>query len=248
MKAIIVDDEAKSRRMLSTLCEDYCSEVEVAGLADSVAQARPLIKEHQPDLVFLDISMPLESGFALLDGYPEELPFEVIFTTAFDEYALQAFKYSAIDYLLKPIDIDALVAAVDKVKRIKGISTYQDRYQLLKEILASREINKIALTTQDGLHFVRYEEIIRLEASSNYTTFYLIDGTSLLITKTLGHYEELLLEKNFFRVHKSHLINLSFVRSFIKGKQGMVEMTDEARIEVAVRKREALLKELAGLI
>ncbi|MEL6925423.1 MAG: LytTR family DNA-binding domain-containing protein [Bacteroidota bacterium] len=168
-------------------------------------------------------------------------------TTAFDQYALQAFKYSAIDYLLKPIDIDALVAAVEKVRRIKGISSYSDRYQLLKDMLASREINKIALTTQDGLHFVRYEDIIRLEASSNYTTFYLTNGSTLLITKTLGHYEELLLEKNFFRAHKSHLINLAYVRSFIKGKQGMVEMTDGVRIEVAVRKREALLRELASL-
>ena len=244
MKAIIVDDEAKSRRMLSALCEEYCEDLEISGTASSVAEAKSMIELLQPDLVFLDISMPEESGFSLLKNFPTPLPFEVILTTAYDQYALQAFKYSAIDYLLKPIDIDALINAVEKVKLIKGAPSFAQRFRLLKESLASKKIDKIALTTQDGLTFFRYDEIIHCEASGNYTTFHFTDGSSLLITKTLGHYEKFLLEKNFFRIHKSHLINLKHLRRYIKSKQGSVEMSNGDHLDVAMRKREALLNKL----
>ena len=247
MKGIIVDDEAKSRRMLRSLCQEFCDGLEIIGMAASISEAKKIIDEKQPDIVFLDIKMPVESGFALLDFYKGEIPFNIIFTTAFDQYAVQAFKYTAIDYLLKPIDIDALIHAIEKAQKNKGLEKYSERYTLLKEALAKQTINKIALTTQDGLTFVRYEEIIRCEAEGNYTSFHLVDGSSLLITKTLRYYEELLLGKKFFRVHKSHLINLNYVRKFIKGKQGLIETTDGATIEVSLRKREALLKELAAL-
>ena len=247
MKGIIVDDEAKSRRMLRSLCTEYCEGLEIVALAGSISEAKYQVKTHNPDLVFLDIKMPVESGFALLDWYDGDIPFDVIFTTAFDQYAVQAFKYAAIDYLLKPIDIDALINAVEKVKKSKGDEANSERYNLLKKAIADQAIHKIALTTQDGVTFVRYEDIIRCEAQGNYTNFYLTDGTSLLITKTLRYYEELLIGKGFFRVHKSHLINLNYIRRFIKGKQSFVETTDGVSIEVSFRKREALLKKLAIL-
>lgn len=247
MKGIIVDDEARGRRMLKALCEEYCENLEIIGMAASVPEAKTLIDELKPDVVFLDIQMPVHSGFALLEYYESDIPFEVIFTTAHDQYALQAFKFSAVDYLLKPIEIDELIASVEKVQEIKGFVNSSNRLDLLKEALAAKSINKIALTTQDGFTFVKFEDIIRCEAQGNYTSVYLTDGSSLLITKTLRHYEDILEDKLFFRVHKSHLINLSYIRRFIKGKQSMVETTDGKNIEVSLRKRDALLQKLAEL-
>jgi len=246
MRGIIVDDEARGRRMLKALCEEYCENLEIVGMAASVTEAKTIIDELKPDVVFLDIQMPVHSGFALLEQY-NEIPFEIIFTTAHDQYALQAFKFSAIDYLLKPIEIDELINAVEKVQEIKGFTNRSNRLDLLKEALTAKSINKIALTTQDGFTFVRFEDIIRCEAQGNYTSVYLTDGSSLLITKTLRHYEDILEDKQFFRIHKSHLINLSYIRRFIKGKQSMVETTDGKSIEVSLRKREALLQKLSEL-
>lgn len=246
MKGIIVDDEAKSRSMLKTMCENYCEGLEICAMAASVSEAIELIDEHGPDLVFLDIRMPVQSGFHLLEHY-DSIPFEVIFTTAYDQYALRAFKYSAIDYLLKPIAIDELKAAVERARSMLSNGQKAEQLSLLKEAINNEKINKIALITLDGFTFVRFNEIVRCEAQGNYTSVFLSNGNSLLITKTLKHYEEILVEKMFFRVHKSHLINLNFVRRFIRGKQGLIEMNDGTHIEVSFRKREALLKRLAAL-
>ncbi|MEM8907609.1 MAG: LytTR family DNA-binding domain-containing protein, partial [Bacteroidota bacterium] len=245
-KGIIVDDESKSRSMLKTMCEKYCENLDICALAASVGEAIQLIAEHQPDVVFVDIRMPVKSGFALLDHY-QSIPFAVIFTTAYDQYALRAFKYSAVDYLLKPISIDELVAAVKRAGRLMGVDQKARQMSLLKEAINNEKINKIALITLDGFTFVRFDEIVRCEAQGNYTSVYLSSGNALLITKTLKHYEEILVEKMFFRVHKSHLINLNYVRRFIRGKQGMIEMNDGTQIEVSLRKKEALLKKLATL-
>jgi len=245
MKAIIVDDEGKSRRMLKALCEEYCEELEIVALAASVAEATILIEEKKPDLVFLDIQMPVKSGFSLLQQYEGNIPFHVVFTTAHDQYALKAFKFSAIDYLLKPINIDELIDAVKKVKQINYNTTSTEKLRILKEILAHKNSDKIALTTLDSLNVVKFKDIVRCEAKGNYTSIYLSNGNVLLITKTLKYYDDLLVKKDFFRVHKSHLINLRYVRKFIKGKQAMVEMTDGKKIEVSVRKRYALLQKLS---
>ena len=247
MKGIIVDDEAKSRTMLKTLCETYCQDIEIVGLAASVSDAIKLIQTTSPDIVFLDIQLPIQSGFSLLEYYGESPPFEVIFTTAYDQYALKAFSYSAIDYLLKPISIEELKKAVNKIKPIKAGSTKKEQLSLLKEAIVGKEINKIALTTVDGFTFVRFDEIVRCEAQGNYTDVFIDSKSSLLITKTLKHYEGILPASIFFRAHKSHLINLKYVRRFIRGKQGMVEMNDGKMIEVSLRKREALLIKLATL-
>ena len=247
MKGIIVDDEVKSRFMLQTLCDTYCEGLEINGLAASVLEAISMIDLGKPDIVFLDIRMPIKSGFALLEHYQEQVPFEVIFTTAYDQYALKAFKFAAIDYLLKPISLEALITAVNKVRKIRGSHKRSERINHLKAAISQRKIEKIALTTLDGFTFTNIDEIVRCEAEGNYTSVFLSDGSSLLITKTLKHYEETLVNYPFFRTHKSHLINLNYVRRFVKGKQGMVEMTDGKMIEISQRKKDLLLTELNGL-
>jgi two-component system LytT family response regulator len=248
MKGIIVDDEARSRRLLHALCKEYCEGLEIIGLANSVSEAKKLIAKEEPDLVFLDIRMPIESGFELLKFYNNDFSFEVIFTTAYDEYAVEAFQFAAIDYLLKPIEIDELIKAVEYVKELRNNSPQTEKFEFLQELLAAQKIEKIALITTDGFTFVNHQDIIRCEAESNYTTVILMDGTSHLITKTLGHFEKLLSEKGFFRIHKSHLVNLHTVRKFIKAKKGgLVETVDGMKIEVSSRKREELLERLSNL-
>lgn len=247
MKCIIVDDETKSRILLKKLCEEYGKDLSVAGMAASVTEAIEVINAQKPQLVFLDIRLPKQSGFALLEHYGDQLPFSVIFTSAYDNYAFQAFKYTAVDYLQKPIEVDELVRSIEKVRKIylKDHSSEADECTRLNN--QSDRISKVALTTIDGYTFVKFENIVRCEAQGNYTSVFLTDGNPLLITKTLKHYEELLLPKGFFRVHKSHLINLHCVRKFIKGKKSMVEMIDGMQIEVSFRRRDALLDRLAEM-
>ena len=247
MEYIIVDSETKNRKRLHLLCEEHCPDLSMVGNAGSVAEAIPLIDEANPKLVFLDIRLPQQSGFSLLQHYGSNLPFSVVFTTQNDNYAFQAFQYRAVDYLQKPIESQQLISAVRKVRKVWSNIDPDERLDNLRMALTSDKINKIALTTLDGYNFVKYENIVRCEAQGNYTYVYLTDSASLLITKTLKHYEELLLPKDFFRIHKSHLINLRCVRKFIKGKKCFVEMIDGAQIEVSFRKREALLGRLAEI-
>lgn len=246
MTGIIVDDETRAVNMLKTLCEEYCTGIDILGSAGSVDEGLDLIASVNPQLVFLDIQMPVKNGFQLLDQYGEELPFAVIFTTAHDQYALEAFKYAAVDYLLKPIEIDALTKAIERANKHYNKVIKPCKKSALKKSIEQSSIEKIALTTIDGFNFVNYKDIVRCEAQGNYTEVMLIDGSSLLITKTLKHYEDILIHKDFFRVHKSHLVNLNFIRRFVKGRQGMIEMTDGQLIEVSLRKKEALLEKMAS--
>lgn len=246
MKYLIIDNEVKSREVLKSLCDTYCPALELSGSAGSVEEGIRQIDQINPDLIFLDIHLPLKSGFTLLDHYQKQasgVDFLVIFTTAYDQYALEAFRYSAVDYLQKPIDIEALRAAVEKA--FNENSFKQKQLPALRDDLLVEKVNKIALTTIDGYTFVKFEEIIRCEAQGNYTYVYLQNGKAVLITKTLKHYEDLLLPKGFLRVHKSHLINLHRVRKFLKGKKSMVEMTDGRQIEVSIKKRSILLEQLS---
>ena len=248
MKALIVDDEKKSRNVLHYLCEQYCPDLKIVGHADSVENAETWIVKTQPDLIFLDIRMPNKNGFQLLEKYMPRLPFQVIFTTAYDQYALQAFQYAAIDYLLKPVNIDELVAAVQKVS-VSGESLFTPKkWQLFQQYLQKNNIQKISLSTADGIFFYQLKDIIRCEAEGNYSRICLINNQSLLITKTLKYFEELLTDKSFFRIHKSHLINLYHVRQYLKRKQHWVAMTDGKRIEVSLRKKKDLLQLLDQLI
>lgn len=244
MRSLIIDDEVRSRQVLKHLCNNHCPELEIVGEAGSVNEGIKQIDRLKPDLVFLDIHMPIKSGFALLDHYQHNIDFAVIFTTAYEEYALESFKYLAAGYLEKPIDIDELQSIVQKAQIV--FNNKSSAKTILQEGF-EQKVQKIALSTMDGYAFVRHEDIIRCEGEGGYTKVVLQNGESLLITKTLKHYEDMLLSKNFYRIHKSHLVNLKLVRKFIRGKKGMVEMTNGDQVEVSVQKRDHLLELLSQI-
>ena len=243
LNVVIVEDEKKSMAVLKNLLETYCPEINVAGTAESVARGIEVIKTVNPDLVFLDIEMQSATGFDLLQSL-EKLDFDVIFTTAYEHYALKAIKFSAIDYLLKPIDVNELKQAVAKVvkKRTKHID--DERLQRLIENLSTGKSNKISISTSEELVFVDVADIIRCEAKGAYTIFFIKGRNNLVTSKNLKEYEQLLSEHNFFRVHISHLINLHEVQRYIKTDGGSVEMKDGSRIVVATNRRQAFFERM----
>lgn len=246
LKSIIVDDEAKSGESLRILIEDFCEGVQVCAICQNVDAGLEAIKEHQPDVVFLDIQMQRETGFDLLTRV-KNVTFEVIFTTAHSEYAMKAFKFSAIDYLLKPIDIEELKTALDKVNK-KLNDNISGRLQHLMQNLraTSSENYKLALPTSDGLFFVRVSEIIYCEASSNYTEIYTEDGKKHIVSRTLKEYDEMLADHNFYRIHNSYLINLNLIKKYIRGEGGSVIMTNGKSLDVSKRKKEGFLARIGN--
>ena len=240
LKAIIVDDEPKARENLQILLQDFVKGVEVVALCQDIAEAMEAVNTKSPDIVFLDIQLQRETGFDLLTRL-KEINFEVIFTTAYTEYAIKAFKFSAIDYLLKPIDIEDLKKAVGKVeKRVNNNmnSRLKELVQNLK--FESTENYKLALPTLEGLVFIKVNDIIYCEASSNYTQIYTSEG-KYLVSKTLKEYDELLSDHNFFRIHNSYLININSIKKYVKGDGGYVVLNDNTSLDVSKRKKEAFL-------
>ena len=247
IRAIIVEDEEKARSNLMQILSEYCSNVEVVDAQDNVKSGVQAIQQHSPDLVFLDVHMQGETGFDLLEQIGS-IDFEIIFTTAHNEYAVKAFKFSAIDYLLKPVDIDELINAVKKAgDKIKHDAT-KERYELVIENLKGQKstFNKIALPTAEGLIFVQVAEIIRCESEDNYTHFFLKDGERILVSKTIKYFEELLTDQDFFRVHQSHLININHIKEYHKGEGGYAIMSDDSAVIVSRRKKEAFLTKLSS--
>ena len=245
LNAIIVDDEVQSRETLERMLVNFCPQVTIVGKAASVAEAVPLIDDHQPDVVFLDIEMPGGNGFTLLEHY-EEFPFEVIFTTAHDLYAINAIKFSALDYLLKPVNIRELQEAVKRAEKKIGVQSEADRRQkidALRSNLAEGEqsFSKIALPTAEGIDFIEVDDVIRVEAERSYSNFHLKGRRKIMVSKPLSEYEALLEACNFFRIHKSHMINLNHLEKYVKGKGGYVIMNDDSHVDVSVRRKEALL-------
>jgi two-component system LytT family response regulator len=234
IRAIIIDDIAEARAVLKADLENYCPSIEVVGEAEGVVTGAKCINELKPDLVFLDIQMKDGSGFDLLEILPIK-NFKLIFTTASDEYALKAFKFSAVDYLLKPIDPDELMEAVNRVEHQEKAS---ERISLLKENL--NHPKRIALNTLDKIHIVQVAEIVRCESSVNYTMFYFTDDTKLLVTKTLKEFDQLLSDHDFIRVHQSHLINVKFIKGFTKS-DGYIFLKDGTKIPVSTRKKQVLM-------
>jgi two-component system, LytTR family, response regulator len=249
IRAIIIDDEEHCINRLQELIRLYCaSTVRLEGSYQSVEDGVNAINTLQPDLIFLDIQIKEKTGFDLLRQL-KNINSEVIFTTAFEQYAIQAFKFSAIDYLLKPVDKDDLLQAVNK---LTGKMLSQQSKQKLDVLLSNlQSINdqtkKIAIPTINGLLFVPVTEIIRCESSINYTTLFLQDKQKITVAKTLKEFEELLTPHKFFRVHNSHLINLAHIKEYRKGKGGFVFMEDNTEIEVSTRRKEDFLKILAEL-
>ncbi len=242
LRAIIVEDERASRETLASYLARYCPEVEVCGMANAVKPALDLIRKQQPALVFLDIEMPFGNGFDLLEQV-EHIDFDTIFITAFSEYALKAIQVSAAHYLLKPVDIDELISAVQKVveSRKKEQQFLHTRILVENVQLENRQLHKVVLPAMDGFEVIRMKDIIRCEAADNFTEFHLLSGAKKLICRSLKHYEELFRDFDFIRIHKSHLINRHYVSRYRKGKGGTVEMSNGHQVEVsALRKQEFL--------
>ncbi|MBL7901286.1 MAG: response regulator transcription factor [Bacteroidia bacterium] len=245
IRTIIIEDEQKSRELLDAMIQKNCPELEIIGHASDVPQGVELIRSLKPELVFLDISMPNGTGFEVLEQV-SDLHFELIFATASDQHALKAIKYSACDYLLKPIDAEELKAAVDKVIKKKKSNSGMDNLQFLIEHLKKADENyqKITLPTGNAYEIVNIKDIIRCEADGSYTTFYLSDKRKLVISAGLKHYEELLPEIDFIRVHHHHLINMNHVLRFLKEDGGYAIMSDGSKIEISRRKKEAFMERL----
>lgn len=245
MKAILVDDEAANLENLQFLLHKHCPQVAVVGRADDIVRAGSLIKAHQPDLVFLDIQMGKQSGFDLLNSLPDK-SFEVVFVTAYDQYGIQAVKFAALDYLLKPLDIDELMLAVteaaEKIKSKRKTEQLDILLQYLQK--PAPAAIKIALPQQQEIRYVLLHDIVRCEAESSYTFFILANREKILISKPLKEYAELLSVHQFIRTHQSHLINPAFVKSWLKEDGGVLLLTNGDRIPVAKQNRERVKETL----
>lgn len=243
IKAIIVDDEPGNVTTLVKMLEMYCTNVELLGVANNIEQAATLIHKLEPDLLLLDIEMPNGSGFDLLNNLAP-INFEVIFVTAFNDYAIQAFKYSAIDYILKPVSIVELKNAIARVKsRLENQQLNQRVDYLLNNLKTDSDSKKkVGLPTIDGIIFEEVDNIMYLEADNNYTNVFFKDKKKELVSKSIADIEELLPKKTFCRVHRSYLININYVKKYFKGRGGYVVMDDEKSIEISSRKKEELFK------
>lgn len=252
IKIVIVDDEENSRTTLKGKMDLFCPEVEIIGEASTVAEAIDQINQKKPDAIFLDIKLGAESGFDILEemdkNEEQHLP-EVVFITAHDEFAIKAIKFSALDYLLKPIDPEDLVTAVRRIEKEKGLPKKAANFNVLVENIrqASDSPKKIVIPTSDGMHVLKVSEIVRLESSSNYTTFHLQNDKSLLASKTLKEFDSLLTTYNFYRVHKSHLVNMNFLKRYVQTDGGYLILEDGSKIPVANRKKEQLMQTLRSL-
>jgi two-component system LytT family response regulator len=245
IRTLLVDDEPDSILVLRRLLEINCPEVEVVGQADGVQSAIPMIKKEAPDLLLLDVAVSDGSAFDLLNGI-DEINFQVIFISAYDTHAIKAFKYSAVDYLLKPVDGSQLRAAVEKAIRLSNSKGMEERLKVLLSNMSVLQLpqQKIAVPTINGLTFVFLKDILRIESKGSYSTIILMDRRQIVTTRSIKEYEELLPGSIFYRVHNSHIVNLNWVQSYHKGRGGYVIMEDNSSIEVAIRRREEFLRKL----
>jgi two-component system, LytTR family, response regulator len=243
LKAIVVDDEAASRNVLRDYVTRYCPHTEVTGEADSVQSALELIRNVQPDIVFLDVEMPHGNGFDLLEQVGDPT-FDTIFVTAFDQYAIQAFNYSASYYLLKPVSIDELISAVDKVRASREAKhAIASSHALLEHIRSGASApQKIVLPLIDGFEVARLSDVVCLEACDNFTRFHFTHKPKMMICRNLKFYETLLEDAGFLRVHKSHIINLDHVVKYTRGKGGVVILSDGTEVDVSPQKRDVFLR------
>ncbi|WP_109851030.1 LytTR family DNA-binding domain-containing protein [Aquimarina sp. AU58] len=248
LTAIIVDDEKHSREALTKLIEEFCQETTVLTTANSVIEAVDKIKNYNPDVVFLDIELQSGIGFDILTQI-DTINFEVIFTTAYEQYAIQAIKFSSLDYLLKPLGIEELKNAIEKAKKKKDQEVYKKQLETLIDNLQQQpKFNKICLSTADSVEFINIKDIIYCKANGAYTSFILKNNTSLLVSKHLKEYENLLIEQQFMRTHNSFLINLKEVKKFVKSDGGYIMMNNNDIINISKNKKEKFLIAMSHLL
>lgn len=245
LKAVIVDDELKARQFLRQLTEKFIPDVKIVGEASNAFEAQEAIALCNPDLVFLDIDMPGKTGIEMLREM-EQIPFQIIFTTAYDKYAVEAFRLGAIDYLLKPISPDELIKAIERALKHQQSGEKQNaRYESFQQNFhPGKQFSKITIPTLTGFEFVEINDILFLQSDSNYTRIKLCNGKQIVASRLLGEFEKMLEPYNFFRVHKSNLINLTHIKSYTKGEGGTVMMTDGSEIDVSRRSKEGFLRSI----
>ena len=243
--SIIVDDEERGRNTLSSLLSTYCPEINLVDITSNVPEAVLSIRKHKPELVFLDVEMPVYNGFELLNFF-DSINFEIIFVTAYSEHAIKAFEVSAVDYLLKPVDIDQLKLAVNKFKERRKFSDLQERIEVLRDGL-NNDIKRIALPVATGFMFVELAEIVIFEAEGAYTTIYLKSGKSVLVSKKLKFFEDLLKERDIiFRPHRSYMINLNYLKHYLRG-EGTIIMEGERIVSISRDKKVSFEQKLRSL-
>jgi two-component system, LytTR family, response regulator len=244
IKAVIIDDEPNCCDVLTILLKKYCPEVEVTNVCHSASEAIPVLQKNEVQLVFLDVEMPHMNGFQMLEQLPK-INFQVIFTTSYDQYAIKAIRFSALDYLLKPVDREELQEAVKKVEnRLENALPQQLEILLQRINRPVNQVNRIALPTMEGLQLIPLDSIISCASSSNYTILSLKDNQKLIVSRTLKEIEEILEDFSFLRVHHSYLVNLNEIRKYIRGEGGSLIMSDGSSVDVSRSRKEQLLKKL----
>jgi two-component system LytT family response regulator len=240
IRAIIADDESAARETLKNYIQKYCEGVEIIAEAKDVPEAVAAVNQHKPQLLFLDVEMPFGNAFDVLEQ-TAEVPYETIFVTAFSEYAIKALNFSAAYYILKPVAIEELVKAVDKVRENMSQNSDLNRSAIIAQNLKNPDNKKLVLPTTSGFEVVPVKEIIRLSGSGNYTDIYLTDGRKKVVSKVLRHFQEMLEDQGFMRVHKSHLVCMEHIQAYHRGRGGVLTMADGAEIEVSpTRKQEVI--------
>jgi two-component system, LytTR family, response regulator len=243
---VIIDDEPDAVDFISSIIGEYCPNLEVCGKAHNVKDGLTLINEIKPDLVFLDVEMPNGTGFDLLTHFPEK-DFDVIFITAFNHYAIKAIKFSAVDYILKPININEFIESVNKVvqKRTTNAIAGNENFEVLLENLRTSRPTRLVIPTSDGKEYLNPKDIIRIEADRSYSWFFINDKRKILVSKHLKEFQDLLNDRNFFRPHNSHLINLDFVKKFVRHDGGYIEMTDGSQIPISRNRKDLFLAHMS---
>ena len=246
LKAIIIDDELNSLQNLQQKLEGFCPDINIIATAQKPEEGLLLLKQHQPDVVFLDIEMPKMSGFRMLEELGE-YDFDIIFTTAYNRYSIDAIRISAFDDLVKPIGIDDLQQAVERLHKTYNKQT-KEKIDILKKSLSDNrsQEDKIAISTSEGIEFIPIKNILHIESKSNYSKIYMPENKNIMVTKILKDFEEMLLPYNFYRVHNSHLINLNYIKKYIRSEGGHVMLQDGTVIDISRRKKEEFLKMIGG--
>ncbi len=245
-KALIIDDEQRTRELIAKMIESFDLGIEAIPGGENVKSGLEAIAAIQPDLVFLDIQMPDGTGFDLLKAVPNK-NFEVIFITAHEEFAIKAIKFSALDYILKPVDPEELRSAVERALQAMTEEASEPQFEALQNNIQPNQKRRLVLKTQESVHVVDLDQIIRCEADRNYTSFFLKEGRKILVSRTLKDYETLLTGHNFLRVQQSHLINLNYVDRYDKGNGGAVVMKDGSEVPLSPAKRDIFFQILENL-
>jgi two-component system LytT family response regulator len=245
IRCVLIDDESNSLEMMEWLLKTYCPQVQIEAMCNAASAGIEAINKFKPDVVFLDIEMPHMNGFDMLEQF-DKLNFDVVFCTAYDQFAIKAFKYSALNYLLKPVDPDDLKETIRRVEE-KRVSPSKEQIDLLFQNIkpVKPAVQRIALTTGDGMIFVPTQDILYCQAESNYTSVVLAGGKKILVSKVLKEIDEALSGADFFRIHNSFLINLNHIKKYVRGEGGYIIMDDGANITISRSKRQEFMEQFS---